>query len=87
MFLAFLIVFLIFTILLLFIITSAFLGFVRTRVPFVPTADLDVEFIAKELGIKDTDVFFELGSGNGKVCFAIEKLTGAKCTGVQRVSS
>ncbi len=83
MFLAFLIVFLIFTILLLFIITSAFFGFVRTRVPFVPTGDSDVEFIAKELGITSRDVFYELGSGNGKVCFGLEKLTGAKCVGYE----
>lgn len=67
----------------LFIITSAFFGFVRTRVPFVPTGDSDVEFIAKELGITSSDVFYELGSGNGKVCFKIEKLTGAKCVGYE----
>ncbi len=83
MLLAFLIFFLIFTSFLLFIITSAFLGFVRTRVPFVPTQDADVFFVTKELGIKPSDVFYELGSGNGKVCFAVEKACGAKCVGYE----
>jgi glycosyltransferase involved in cell wall biosynthesis len=39
--------------------------------------------IFKELGITSSDVFYELGSGNGKVCFKIEKLTGAKCVGYE----
>jgi hypothetical protein len=83
MLLAFLIFFLLFTILLLFVICSAFFGFVRTRVPFVPTRDSDVKFIAHELGITSNDIFYELGSGNGKVCFAVEKATGAKCVGYE----
>lgn len=83
MFIAFLLIFLFFTIALLFVITSSFFGFIRTRVPFVPTATRDVEFIAKDLGITSKDIFYELGSGNGKVCFAVEKFSGAECTGYE----
>lgn len=81
--LIFLIGFLIFTILLLFIITSAFLGFLFTRVPFVPTGGADIEPMVKRLGINNTHQVFELGSGNGKVVFLIEKYTGAKVKGFE----
>ncbi|MBL8029801.1 MAG: hypothetical protein JNN11_00980 [Candidatus Doudnabacteria bacterium] len=81
--LVFLSFFLLFTCFLLFIISSAFIGFVRTRVPFVPTSDADVEFLVKELGIRNQDVFYELGSGNGKVCFAVTRQTGAKTVGYE----
>lgn len=64
-------------------ITSAFVGFVRTRVPFVPSPEADIEFIVKELPISSKDVFYELGSGNGRVVFVVEKLTGAKSVGFE----
>lgn len=67
----------------LFVIASAFLGFVLTRVPFVPTYASDIEFFVKKLGISSSDVFFDLGSGDGKVCFIVNKLTGAKCMGFE----
>ena len=75
--------FLIFALVLLFVITSAFLGFLITRDPFVPTYASDVEFIVRELGIKSHDVFYDLGSGDGKVVFLIEELTGARVTGYE----
>lgn len=81
--LVFLTLFLVFACLLLFVIASAFFGFVRTRVPFVPTANDDVKFIARALGITDKDIVYELGSGNGRVCFGIAQLTGAKCVGFE----
>lgn len=83
MLLGFLIFFLIFTCVLLFIITSAFFGFVRTRVPFVPTGNKDAEFVAKHLGIGKKDIVYELGSGNGKMCFIINRLTQARCVGFE----
>jgi hypothetical protein len=83
MLVAILIAFLLFTLLLVFVITSSFLGFVITRVPFVPTSASDARFIAGKLGLKDTDLFYDLGSGDGKVCFVINKLTGARCVGFE----
>lgn len=72
-----------FSVLLLFVITSAFLGFLLTRVPFVPTYASDVEFFVKKLGISTKDTFYDLGSGDGKVVFLVEKLSGAKAKGFE----
>lgn len=83
----FLMIFLIFMLLvsvvLVVVITSAFLGFVFTRVPFVPTNKEDVEFFVKKLSLGSKDVFYDLGSGNGKVVFIVNKITGAKCKGFE----
>ncbi|MCX6797411.1 MAG: hypothetical protein NTX98_02955 [Candidatus Doudnabacteria bacterium] len=69
--------------LLIVVITSAFLGFLLTRVPFVPTRRGDIEFIVKKLGITSRDVFYDLGSGNGKVVFLANQISGAKCVGFE----
>src|SRR3989338_7750449 len=74
---------LVFALLLLFVVFSSFLGFLLTRVPFVPTRAADIEFIVKELGVSRKDVFYDLGCGNGKVVFLVEKLTGAKTRGFE----
>jgi hypothetical protein len=67
----------------LFVIFSEFVAFLRTRVPFVPTHAGDIEFIVKKLGITSADTFYDLGSGNGKVVFLVNQLTGAKCVGFE----
>lgn len=74
---------LLFVLMMLFIITSAFLGFLMTRVPFVPTYRGDIEFVVKKLGISSGDVFYDLGSGDGKVCFLVNELSGAHCVGFE----
>jgi len=74
---------LLFALVILFIISSAFLGFLLTRVPFVPTRASDIEFIAKKLPITAKDYFFDLGSGDGKVVFLVEKLSGARTKGFE----
>jgi SAM-dependent methyltransferase len=79
----FLYLFTIFTALLLFVIFSEFVAFLRTRVPFVPTHKGDIEFVVKKLNIKNDDIFFDLGSGNGKVVFLVEELCGAKVVGYE----
>ena len=81
--LIFLLIFLVFSILLFFIISSAFLGFLFTRVPFVPTHKADIPDLVKKLGLTHLDVIYDLGSGNGKVVFLFEKHTGAKVTGFE----
>ena len=75
--------FLLFALVLVFIILSEFIAFIRTRVPFVPTTAGDIEFIVNKLGISPHKVFYDLGSGNGKVVFLVEKLTGARVTGFE----
>ena len=57
--------------------------FVRTRVPFVPTNQVDLLELAKKLPIISTDYVYDLGSGNGKVVFTIEKASGARVKGFQ----
>jgi hypothetical protein len=79
----FLVLMLVFAFVMLFIITSAFFGFLITRVPFVPTYTSDIEFIVKKFNIQPSQVFYDLGSGDGKVCFLVNKLTGAKCVGFE----
>jgi hypothetical protein len=74
---------LLFAWLMLFIIFSAFLGFLLTRVPFVPTSRQDIEFVVKKLGISSRDVFYDLGSGDGKVVFLVNRLTRARCVGYE----
>ena len=64
-------------------VLSEFVAFLRTRVPFVPTTSSDVEFFVKKLDIKSSDTFYDLGSGNGRVVFLVEKLSGAKSKGFE----
>ena len=78
-----LLLFLVLAFLLLFVIFSEFIAFVRTRVPFVPTTAGDIEFIVKKLGISSKDTFYDLGSGNGRVVFIVEELSGAKVKGFE----
>lgn len=78
-----LIIFLIFALLLLFIIGSAFLGFALTRVPFVPTPEADIRQMVAHLQLSDDDVFYELGSGNGRVVFLVEAMSGATVVGYE----
>lgn len=78
-----LLLFLALALVLLFVIFSEFVAFLRTRVPFVPTHAGDIEFIVKKLGISSRDVFYDLGSGNGKVVFLVEKLSGATTLGFE----
>lgn len=83
MLILFLSIMLVFVVVLLFVVTSAFLGFLITRVPFVPTYSSDIEFIVKKLGISSRDIFYDLGSGDGKVCFLVNQTTGARCVGYE----
>lgn len=79
----FLLIMLLISVFLAVVVASAFFGFLLTRVPFVPTGRSDIEFITKKLGISSRDVFYDLGSGDGKVCFIVNKLTNAKCVGFE----
>jgi len=66
-----------------FVVFSELVAFLRTRVPFVPTSKADIEFIVKKLGISSADTFYDLGSGNGKVVFLVNQMSGARCVGFE----
>ncbi len=68
----------------LIVMFTEFLNFAQTNVPFVPTAKADLAFMVTRAGIMADDYFYDLGSGNGKVVFAIEELAGARAKGIQR---
>jgi len=74
---------LVFVLLLVIVITSAFIGFLQTRVPFVSTSQPDIERLVKELPVTGKDVFYDLGSGDGRVCVWVSGLSGAKSVGYE----
>ncbi len=82
-YLIFLIVSLVFVLLVLFVNFSGFLGFILTRVPYVRTYRSEIKFIAEKLSISSNDIFYDLGSGDGRVVFLINKLSGATCVGYE----
>lgn len=77
-------VLLIFALLILYMAITEMINFMQTRVPFVPTSRSDIADMVKRVGITREDYFIDIGSGNGKVVFAIEELTGAQSKGLQR---
>lgn len=79
-----LVIILIYSLVLLFVISSSLSAFLKTRVPFVPTHTKDIEFISKYLNLTDQDVVWDLGSGTGTVVFAFEKFSPAKVKGFER---
>lgn len=54
-----------------------------TRVPFVPTHRSDVVDLVKRLPVTAKDIVIDLGCGNGRVLFVIERLTGATVRGYE----
>ena len=74
------------TVIVLIVLTMMFsemVVLVVSRIPFVPTAATDILDVAKRVPVTEQDVFYDLGSGNGKVVFLIEKHTGARTKGFQ----
>lgn len=65
------------------IMVTEMIAFVRSRVPFVPTTKVDVLDLVQRLPITNQDYVFDLGSGNGKVVFLIEQASGARVKGIQ----
>jgi hypothetical protein len=61
--------------------TTAVYAAIRTRVPYVPTLSADIPFLVKEFPITKNDTVYDLGSGNGRVVFAIERDSGARVAG------
>lgn len=74
----------VFALLILYMAVTEMMNFMQTRVPFVPTSRVDIADMAERVGITSSDYFYDIGSGNGKVVFAVENITGARVKGLQR---
>ena len=67
----------------LFAVTSSFVGFVKTKVPPIPTAARDIRRLVNDGFLGSTDTLVDLGCNNGKVLFTMEKLSGCKARGYE----
>ena len=71
-----------FIIIVLFILWT--IGNIKNKVPFVTSPKKVLNKIEEELGIKDGDILYDLGSGDGRVIFYLaEKNNKAKYIGVE----
>lgn len=68
--------------LLLFVLTPAAVAG-KSFAPWVPTRRRDIERIINLANPKSTDVFYELGCGDGRVTVALAKKTGIKTIGLE----
>lgn len=79
----FLILLLIWSLILLFVVVTSFIGFVKTKVPQIPTAARDIKRLVEEGLLNRSDLLIDLGCNNGKVLFLAEKLTGSRGRGYE----
>ena len=78
-------IFLIGALILLYMMVTELINFVQTNVPFVPTSKVDLLNMIKRVGITSNDYVYDIGSGNGKVLFAVEDaVPGVRTKGFQR---
>ena len=74
---------LLYSVVLLFVISSAFWAFVVTRVPFVPTPSKDIKALIQHLSLSPGDQILDVGSGNGRVVFLFEEQSEARVRGIE----
>lgn len=67
----------------LIIFVSGLIANLRTRVPYVPTHIIDIHDMIERAGLTAADTFVDLGSGNGRVVFAVERESGARVRGYE----
>lgn len=79
----FLVILLVGTLVLLFVIATSFWGFWRTRVPYVRSKTEDTLKVLRAARLKDGQVFYELGSGDGRVIFLAEELAKVQAVGFE----
>ncbi len=65
------------------ILTTTFIGFMQTRVPYVRSKEADTVDILKRLPLTPATQFYDLGSGDGTVAFIAERLGGVQATGFE----
>ncbi len=74
---------LVLVLLLLVIITTAFWGFVITRVPYVRSNLNDTVRLLKKIPLSTGSIFYDLGSGDGRVVFMAEKMYKVRGVGFE----
>lgn len=74
---------LLFVLVFAFVMLSSIIGFLLGKVPYVRTRQVDIQEMIKKVDIGRNDNFFDLGCGDGKVLFAVEKETGAMVRGYE----
>jgi hypothetical protein len=67
----------------LFIAASSFIGFVKTKVPQIPTASRDIKRLVDEGLLREEDLVIDLGCNNGKVLFLMEKYSSCRGRGYE----
>ncbi len=82
----FLIIMLVISFLGLYIYTSALLGFIITKVPFVKSSAKDLMPVLKKYGVTSKDILVDLGCGTGHILFAAEKELGLQAIGYEYTS-
>ncbi len=65
---------------------SALIGIARTRVPLVHSSSAHAAAVFRTLGFSASTVFYELGSGNGRIVFLAEQLGAGKAVGFELVT-
>jgi SAM-dependent methyltransferase len=53
-------------------------------VPFVPTTGRSVKRIFDSISLKKSDIFYDLGCGDGRLVFFVAKKYGVRAVGVER---
>lgn len=76
-------VWLVISLIMLFVAVTSFVGFVKTKVPQIPTAGRDIQRLVDEGLLHKEDLVMDLGCNNGKVLFMIEKLVGSRGLGYE----
>lgn len=71
------------SIFLLFLCTIGISWFAGSDAPFVPTKSSNLKKILKEAGVKKGQIFYELGSGDGRVVLEASRL-GANSFGIEQ---
>lgn len=79
----FLFTFLIVVSVLLFIIATAAWGFWVTRVPYVRSNWQDTEKLLAQVPMEQNAIFYDLGSGDGRIVFMAERMYNVQGTGFE----
>lgn len=80
---AFLFLFLAAVIVFAVIVVTAFIGFWQTRVPYVRSSYEDTLQLLDKVSVTPDTKFYDLGSGDGRVVFLVEKLYGSRAVGYE----
>jgi SAM-dependent methyltransferase len=81
------VLFLVLAVAMIFLLGSDIWGFfLADKIPYIPTKKNDILLLTQRLNLKSTDVIVDLGCGDGRVLYFIEKETGARVVGYEIVA-